>query len=554
MRPYLRLTVFVLAGTLLTTACVMQDETNEAATAPSLVLDPDEVVLLDEMHFTAPDGGDAIVSPGLYRVDRGAGDAVRLFPGGGGDVIVVAAANSSHGEPVASPEADLVFGDDPSEGHVVLLLPGGRSRDAVGYVYGVRPRAGGVPRLAPGKVQLQRAASAKAALTVASPRRGARWAPASKHQITWTMNGVTARSVKLALFQGRKLVRSLAKKAPNTGKFAWQIPQRLPGNPAKPYTVLVATIDNAAHDYSDPFTLRKRATKPPAKQTAPPTNRKPKEPIPRTSPLPRRKSGEAEQWADRPTQVELEGVVHGEMFVIVGPVIDIERVSGFRPGGRPKEEPGFTKGRPLVLDVEGDALAPMQTYFDTYFSNPEQVNRKSGTVIIRDLARNELYRWNFFEMAPAKPSEPGFAGRTRFTLVSEFPSGTSHPGWELGNTDPFGQDGAFNPATDHRVEIEGITPGMFFPVVEHDTANRKLAFTYDLNEGKGIAPWVKSTYEGDEEMKKSLSVIEWVNNQEVSRRNYFGCFPLSYENFTGLELDVKIRAKVVLSCDYFEEG
>ena len=552
MRPYLRLTLPVLAGALLTTACVMQDPTENAATAPSLVLDPDEIVLLDEMHFQAPDGSDAIVLPGLYRVDSAEGDALRLIPGGDGDAVDVAAQPSSHGEPVANTEADLVFGDDPSEGHVVLLLPGGRSRDAVGYAYGVRPRAGGLAKIAPSKVRLKRTAATKATLTVASPRRGESWAPGSRHQVRWTMNGVKTREVKLALFQGRKLVSNLTKKAPNTGKFAWRIPQRLPGNPAVPYTVLVATLDNTVHDYSDPFNLAKRATPPPAKKTVRPTKPLPTQPIP--TPRRRRTPGTAEQWVDMPTQVEVEGVVEGEMFVIVGPVIDIERVSGFRAGGRPKDEPGFPKGRPLVLDVEGDALAPMKTYFDTYFSNPEQLNRKSGCVIIRNLARDELYRWNFFEKVPAKPYEPGLKGRTRFTLVSEFPVGVAHPGWELGNADPFGQDGAFNPATDHRVEIEGVTPGLFFPMVENDTANRKLTLTYDFNEGKGIAPWVKNTYQGVDNMKRALSVIEWANDQEVSRRNYFGCFPLSYENFTGLELDVRIRGKVVLSYDYSEDA
>lgn len=554
MRRQLSLTLPVLACALLLAACVTVNESpNDIGTATSVVLDPDEVLLLDETYFTAVDGSDAIAAPGVYRVDTAEDGALRLTPVGGGDDLVVAAEASGHGEPVASPEATVVFGDEPSEGHVILLLPGGSSREAVGDAYGVRPRAGGSRKLAPDKLRRQRNSAAKAALTVTSPSKGESWSPGSRQQITWTMNGVKARKVKLALFQGKKLVVSLARAAPNIRKFVWKIPRRLPGDGNAPYTVLVATVDNTAHDYSDPFTLGQPATSAvPQAQTVQPGGPRPGKPMP-IPPSRQRPSRPTGQWADVPTQIEIEGVIQAEMFVITGPGIQIERVSGFRPDGRSHDRPGFPKGNPLVLDAEGEAVETMKTYFDTYFSNPEQVSRKSGSVIVRNLARDELFRWNFFEMAPAKAYGPGANGRTRFTLVSKFPLGNTHPGWELGNADPFGQDGSYNPASDNPVEIEGVTTGSFFPVVEDDTANRTLTLTYDMDEGKGIFPFVKSTYKG-EGQKKALSVIEWVNNQEVSRRNYFECFPLSYEQFTGFELDIKIRARVVLSYDFAEDG
>jgi len=152
---------------------------------------------------------------------------------------------------------------------------------------------------------------------------------------------------------------------------------------------------------------------------------------------------------------------------------------------------------------------------------------------------------------------PGTDGRTRFTF-----SGRSGPDrfLAISMTDPndlsfgdFGFTGAYNPATDRKVEIEDIS-GKFYPEVLVDTTNRLLTFTYSSSEGGGIYYWVKAVVEGTND-QRGVDVIRLdAAGAEVERDNYSGCFPVRYEILDGFGLDTTLRARVVLSYNVHQPG
>jgi hypothetical protein len=174
-----------------------------------------------------------------------------------------------------------------------------------------------------------------------------------------------------------------------------------------------------------------------------------------------------------------------------------------------------------------------------------------GSIILENLAGNEVTRWNFFEFTP-DGYEPGNDGRVRFTLKqSRLPD--NYAWWELGGPDPFGKDGSNNYGVDLLVEIEGINQ-MFYPVVEDDEINHTLTFTYDIYEGFGIFDWVTQIVSGIVN-KHIISVIRLdENHNELWRMNYFETFPIKYEIIDGFGLDTKLKARLIVSYDIGEIG
>ena len=92
------------------------------------------------IHFVAPDGGEAVVAPGEYRL-RAADSALELVPAGGeqADALLIAAVPISHGS-VSSPTGLSLEGVEADRHHLVLLLPGGQGLEAVGSYSGLRTR------------------------------------------------------------------------------------------------------------------------------------------------------------------------------------------------------------------------------------------------------------------------------------------------------------------------------------------------------------------------------------------------------------------------------
>ena len=123
---------------LLLSACSRTPEpptVSESATASMIVLE--KVV-----HFSAPDGTALAINPGDYVVAAGDG-SLRLNPLDTQSPKMVAASTGTHEKGVTTPTA-LSFAEEGADHtdihHIVLLLPGGKSLDAVGTYSGITPR------------------------------------------------------------------------------------------------------------------------------------------------------------------------------------------------------------------------------------------------------------------------------------------------------------------------------------------------------------------------------------------------------------------------------
>lgn len=249
--------------------------------------------------------------------------------------------------------------------------------------------------------------------------------------------------------------------------------------------------------------------------------------------------------------IDVEGIYpSSDVVVLTGPGYDIERIEGYSATGRHRDTYGLAAEHPFIFEAEGDIVTPLRNYFDAYLADPGGTSIKAGTLVTYNIAGTETARWNFYEFAP-KGYEAGLDGRTRFTLENrKLPDRMLH--WAPADGDPFGSDGSYNPATDKKVEIEGVA--VLFSQVTDDAVNRTLTFTVDIQEGNGIQGWVTSTVQGAAMLHHHISVITLgASMTETSRMNYYECFPIKYE-VTGFGLDSKMKATITLSYDFGEQG
>ena len=168
------------------------------------------------------------------------------------------------------------------------------------------------------------------------------------------------------------------------------------------------------------------------------------------------------------------------------------------------------------------------------------------SLIVKNLAGEERFRWNLFEYRLATIG-PGTDGRSRYTFQS-----TMLPD----NVVSVERDGDFlnevsqNPATDTRIEIDGIAAGAY-PVVEVDTASRTITLTFDYVEGGDTWGWVRQTALGLSN-RRAMSIIDEKGGVEVGRTNYFEVFPIIYRQFTGFGQAEKAKERIVIAYGWSE--
>ena len=104
------------------------------------------------------------------------------------------------------------------------------------------------------------------------------------------------------------------------------------------------------------------------------------------------------------------------------------------------------------------------------------------------------------------------------------------------------------------MEIAGISTGEY-PAVIAETPNG-VTFEYGFLEGGGLWAWVVDTMTGGSMVhNRSLSVITIdAALNEVSRMNYYDCFPKKYEHFTGFAQALFAKERVILQCNVREPG
>ena len=243
--------------------------------------------------------------------------------------------------------------------------------------------------------------------------------------------------------------------------------------------------------------------------------------------------------------LEIDGIAsRGPVLVISGAGYDIERVPGFTATGSHLDAPGHATNHPFIFEVAATNAAEYRAYFDAYLASPGLVGARAASIIVLHADGSDAYRWTLTGFVPFKRYEAGSDGRVRFTM-SCAPASPTVLGWDL-PIDPFGSGGSFNPATDRRVEVDGLA-GTWFPQVVIDEANRTFTCTYDFAEGNGIFAWVKAVIQGTASAK-GISVISIDSHgTELSRRNFTGCFPIGYEQIAGYDLDTRAQARVIIA-------
>ena len=92
------------------------------------------------VHFLSPDGTDTVLAPGTYGVEAKDEKVINVTAVDGGKTITIQAEASTHEEQLSAPKA-LTATQEEDVFHVVLLMPGGKTLDAVGTFSGVSTRA-----------------------------------------------------------------------------------------------------------------------------------------------------------------------------------------------------------------------------------------------------------------------------------------------------------------------------------------------------------------------------------------------------------------------------
>lgn len=250
------------------------------------------------------------------------------------------------------------------------------------------------------------------------------------------------------------------------------------------------------------------------------------------------------------TRMEVSGVCSGDVIVINGPMMEIQIIPGFDAYSRPSNQSGLVAMLPLVVEVDPDSDCGNGLAF--WLEIKDSDGPRSISIISNYPGGSpEAARWNLFEYIVDR-EEPGFEGRKRYVLVNTQPP--ANQVWIERDPQVFGFEISINPATDKKIEIEGIGTTTYPAIEVADEANARLVLIYDYNEAGTIYQWVKEIAEmgSFNAGKRNLSVITEAGGVEVSRYNYYGCFPVRWEQFGGFSQIIQVKERLVLQCDFSE--
>ena len=241
--------------------------------------------------------------------------------------------------------------------------------------------------------------------------------------------------------------------------------------------------------------------------------------------------------------IEISGVGNAfEAVIVSGPGLELQRIPTPDAQGDPVETPGLNAEMPFVFGTyAGPEAATLQQYRDEFLANGDA---RSLSLIIDDLAGNEVLRWNLFEFAPTQIG-PGSDGRLRYTFTSQLaPNNTvtvEHAGNGL-----FPDNISRNLATDTKVEWAGIMNGLY-PVVTVDTVNRTVTMIFDYNEAGPIYEWIRNIAMGNEGRRNGSLITENAAGVETFRMNYYEAFPISFQHISGFGQAEKGKFKLVVA-------
>jgi hypothetical protein len=246
---------------------------------------------------------------------------------------------------------------------------------------------------------------------------------------------------------------------------------------------------------------------------------------------------------DNTVSIEIEGIINSTALITNS--VGFEADTMTLPGSCLEPTIGFTAEFPITFET---ANTTDISALNIWFSGPSP---RSGSIIIRDIGGNETYRFNFFDYVP-NSTTAGSDGRTSFTIShNQVPN--NNVAFEI--DEYLGSSFSYNPATDKRVEIEGITHAFFCPAVEVDYTKRVITLEMTYNEGLGLVNWINNMVRGINTTKRAMSIIETTDGMtETSRENFFEVIPFKYEIIYGFGLNTKMKARIQLLYGCNEPG
>ena len=86
-------------------------------------------------------------------------------------------------------------------------------------------------------------------IRIVSPNGGENWKHGTTHTISWTKTGNPGANVRIQLYRGSSLVKTISSSTPNDGSFSWSIPSaQAIGND---YKIKITSTNGAYNDWSD---------------------------------------------------------------------------------------------------------------------------------------------------------------------------------------------------------------------------------------------------------------------------------------------------------------
>ena len=103
------------------------------------------ITLERAVHFLAHDGAETVLAPGVYTAKAHDEKSIQVIAVSSGETTTIQAAVGTHEQQLSAPQLVAVASDEDVV-HIVVLMPGGTTLDAIGTLSGVRTRG---PMMAP---------------------------------------------------------------------------------------------------------------------------------------------------------------------------------------------------------------------------------------------------------------------------------------------------------------------------------------------------------------------------------------------------------------------
>jgi hypothetical protein len=242
-------------------------------------------------------------------------------------------------------------------------------------------------------------------------------------------------------------------------------------------------------------------------------------------------------------EIGISGVLTNNINVSVvnGPGFVVERAVGGNPYQIGMDYPGLSREMDFVFDYSG----PMETALAAWQASG---NTATITLPAKEFG-SPVYTWTLsnYRLSTINPAP---SGGKRYTLV--------HAGSPDGTLDAvrdnyWRDNGWFSgPAGVPMMEIEGVITGLYPEPVVVDEAQKTITITATYGNGGQLFMWAKAIAQQSPELKASSLIYQnWstdpLNRRELGRNNFYGLFPISYQQISGFTPGTLGKERLVLA-------